>query len=752
MNRPYEQRHIALTLDVSVGAADGLAIQGRSRLRLRRRGDAGGRLRLDAEGLEIRAVAIDGAPTTHEVIAADSALLVEVPEDAVSFDVEIDYQARPSEGLRLAAPDEESPDRVVMVYAASEPDRARCWFPCIDEPAERCTSEIDVTVPAGWRVLANGSKLDESELPDGRIRSHWTLDRRHTTSTIAFVAGELEVTDTAPSLVAMRVWAPADQDLAAARRVLARTPDVVSFLEAQLGAVYPYDHYDQVLVHDLVGGIQLTTMTALMSRLLDPDVMASGLVDVDELIAHEAAHHWFGNLISPRDWSEVWLNEGFATFMATSWLQHDRGHDEYGLSLERSLRTWLAAEAEAGPRPLVQPYTGRPADHLGRVVYERGSRVLAHLRQLLGELAFWAVMRAWVERWGDHSARCSDFLSVAEEVSGADLNEFEAQWLRRANHPMLELTPKAGAIGYQQVGEGPFRFDLDIAVDGSLHRVRVDKPEGNLKLPPVRAWAFADPECGLPGEIRWAGSRADAWLRAQLASAPWARVRADAVDVLADGSGIEDAHAHVRDRAVRTADCEVADQVLAHDVSARVRAAAAARAGRQSLLAALAADPDLEVRAACARALGDGSGLDRASAAVRAGALLGLARRNPAGASERLVAAAHHSAPLPLRMAALEGAITHPDDAVAEACLRSSISDPFLYLRLNALRAVAMRPLGGLLPDVISIAETGDSRTRTAAAAAVRALEPSDRSSGRTRDQPMFRSVTSPTTPQAPPQ
>lgn len=748
MSGPWAQEHVALDLRLDPSGEWPL-VAGRATLTVRRRPGQSGALCLDAVALDIEEVRVDGV-TTAAVDHDGAVLSVELDGERRRAEVSVAYRAWPRTDLHVAKPTTAEPGRVVQAHVSNE--RAGTWFPCLDHTDERSTSEVALTVPPGWRVLSNGALVGESDAADGWVRWHWRLDRRHPTTGISFVAGPMTVHVLGDDPVPMRVWVPADLDGGAACRLLAHTPDYLRHLGKLTGVDYPYASYDQVLVHDMVGGRENSTTTALMAHALDEDIMLLAGVDVDEVAAHEGAHHWFADHIGLRDPSEVFLAEGFATYLAACWVRHRDGEDAFLDCLDRSLAVWQGDEAANGRRPLVTRFTGEARNHVSRTTYEKGARVLHHLAHVVGDDGFWAGVGEFAHRWGDGSARVADFISCVEDVTGRSLLGFAEQWLHRAGHPELVIhAPADGPMTVrQEQAEGRWEAPLDVVVDGRVVRTALDAEHTTVLTgcQPER-WAFVDPECRLPGTLRWVRSRPREWLEAQLREARWSRVRADAADALGDGSGAGDPAANVRCAAVGGpgVPAGLARGLLASDPDASVRAAAAVALGGRlwgrlgpqavatsvvpdpgvaraveaeplsaeerkevdaALRRSLGADPALRVRAAAARALGEG--LDDERPAVRAEALAGLALRDPALAASRLLDAVAPVQPAAVRFGAVRLLPGCEDQSVVAACVADVLAEGWWLLRMMALGVAAARPDPSLVAPLEAVIAEADPR------------------------------------------
>jgi aminopeptidase N len=306
------------------------------------------------------------------------------------------------------------------VEAVNEPHMAPWWFPANDHPLDKARLDLHITVPRTKQVVANGHLLDVRR--HGRLATyHWGGGGRMATYLAFFVAGRFEIRrGTAHDLpYAVAVSRALDRgQRRSAMRGLLTTPDIVAWLQKQLGR-YPFTSTGGV-VTKLDPGFSLENQT----RPVYP-------VEVFRLLmVHELAHQWFGDSVSVHHWSDVWLNEGFATYMEHRWTETHGGqtmsrwlHDAYA-SRDASDSFWDLVVAGPGP-----------ADLFDWAVYQRGAMTLAALRNRIGDDAFAHLLRLWVAEHRHGHGTTAAFESLAEQVSGQDLTPFFDAWVRQPGRP-----------------------------------------------------------------------------------------------------------------------------------------------------------------------------------------------------------------------------------------------------------------------------------------------------------------------------
>ncbi|WP_437674656.1 M1 family aminopeptidase [Sorangium sp. So ce131] len=564
--RPFTIRHIALDLALDVAER---SIRGAARLEAVRVDPAAREIALDAIGFEIEAVEISagaarggkprrgagkaggGALQPAEHTYDGETLRVAVPLEEAEASILVRYRATPRRGLYFLAPDEHVPDRPRQVWTQCQDEDARHIFPCIDKPHVKQTTELRAEVPPGWTCLSNGELLSDAKSHKAGV-FQYRLDEPHPSYLFTLVAGEFARIEDAAGDVPLAYLVPKGRE-EDGRRTFARTPDMIRHFAEKLGVPYPYRRYTQAVVSDFIfGGMENTTATTMYEHIL-LDERAALDISSDDLIAHELAHQWFGDLVTCRDWSHGWLNEGFATFMEHVYREHHRGADEYDHGLKVDLDAYLGEARGRYRRPIVCQDYDAPLDVFDRHLYEKGGLVLHLLRRELGDELFWRGVNTYLTRHARGVAETRDLARALEDVSGRSLERFFEQWVFRAGHPELDVkieiegdqcvvtvkqTQSTGQHSREHALQADastpvFAFDLVLDLgfaDGKGSAVRrevrrVDQQAHTFAIPIARRPRFVivDPDFRILGEIK-VDAPGDL-LRAQLAHAPTARGR-----------------------------------------------------------------------------------------------------------------------------------------------------------------------------------------------------------------------------------
>ena len=477
-DRPVAVSHVRLNFEPDLAAR---SLRGQSHLSLTARRDGLDKVELNAVEMTIEGVSLDGQPVSG-VDYDGECLRIALGRTFArgeQFSLAVDYRCKPRRGLYFVGPDQAHPDRALECWSQGQDDDSRFYWPCVDLPVEKATSEVFCTVPTGMTVLSNGDLAEQSDLGDGRMRWHYVLDLPHSPYLVTLVCGSFaELKDRAPE-TGVDVYYYASQDRAAdARRSLGRTPEMIDFFSRRIGVPYPHRRYSQVFVHDFIfGGMENTTATTLTSEAL-LDARAALDHDVESLVSHELAHQWWGDLLTCREWPEAWLNEGFATYFEYVWREHTRGRDEADVDLLGDLDAYLG-EAGTYQRPIFCRQYEEPIDLFDRHLYEKGGRVLHMLRHELGEDNFWHALRLYAERHARGSVETRDLVRAIEEATSRNLDWFFDQWVGSPGHPELEGTwewdadKKVGTLRVEQKqsGDRPQRFATRVRfeVEGGEH-------------------------------------------------------------------------------------------------------------------------------------------------------------------------------------------------------------------------------------------------------------------------------------------
>ena len=396
----------------------------------------------DAAELKIDSVTSqDGALLEHSYEDGTLRVTLDPPGRAgKDVTIQVQYHCTPRRGLYFNSPDTGYPNKPLQVWTQGEDEDSRYWFPCYDFPNERFTSEIIVTVPREWTTISNGKLVSVHE--NGPVKTyHWSQDKPHTSYLMSLVAGEYTEIREEWNGVPILYYSPQGRE-EDTRRVFGKTPKMMQFFAESIGTPYPWDKYSQVTVGDFIfGGMENTSATTMTENLLH-DERAHLDYSADSIVAHELAHQWWGDLLTCRDWSHGWLNEGFATYFDLLFKEFDLGVDEFRYGVYLDANSYLREDFGQYRRPIVSNVYNRPVDLFDRHLYEKGALVLHMLRLVLGDALFWKAIRHYCSKFQGRSITTEDFQRAIEEATGKNVDWFFHQWVYKGGHPDFKVAYK----------------------------------------------------------------------------------------------------------------------------------------------------------------------------------------------------------------------------------------------------------------------------------------------------------------------
>jgi aminopeptidase N len=414
-NGGYDVAHYGLTLKLdpgdSVRALDGTAeIKARATQRL-------ARFNLDLTGLSVSGVEVDGTAARHQERGNE---LVITPAKAIAsgaaFTVTVAYSGTPKEindpilgrygWIRTSD----------GVFIACEPSGAHTWFPSNDHPSDKATFDFDITVPKGSMVVANG---DQTSSTDGGTHTTWQVKQPMATYLATVDVGKFDVKKgTTPGGVPILVAVDPSVDTTTVENVYAKTAEITDAWEKTFGP-YPFSSTGAIVDNADVGfALETQTRPVFGSFGADPTILA-----------HELAHEWYGDSVSVAKWQDIWLNEGFATYAEWTWGERSGGPT---VQQQFDMRYRQGGNKELWDVPPANP--GRP-QMFGRSVYDRGGMTLVALRNKIGEEKFTELLRTWAKDHRGGNATTGQFVALASQISGTDLDSFFHAWLYAKGRP-----------------------------------------------------------------------------------------------------------------------------------------------------------------------------------------------------------------------------------------------------------------------------------------------------------------------------
>lgn len=386
-------------------------------------------------------------------------------------------------GFYFVDPEDTIPGKPTQFWTQGEVKSNSNWFPTIDEPNQKTTSDIIIKVDSGWVTLSNGI-LVESIIEGAKRIDRWKMDLSHAPYLVMVAGGKFAVVEgeTIDS-IPLRYFVE-EKYAAGAKEVFGRTGDMLRFFQDTLNVPYPWQKYDQIVVRDFVSGaMENTTASVFMEALqIHPRELVDN--DWDNIIAHELMHQWFGNLITCESWSQLVLNEGFATLGEYLWRNYYYGVDEAESWYYDELQQYLS-EAQYSRKKLIRNYYHHPDELFDAHSYSKGGMVLINLMQLVGKKAFFKGLTNYLKSNSFGTVMLTDLQESMEATSGMDLLWYFDQWFETPGHPELlvnqqfiENTLYIEIEQKQSIEESTvYRLPLKLALiylDGSIDTVDIE--------------------------------------------------------------------------------------------------------------------------------------------------------------------------------------------------------------------------------------------------------------------------------------
>jgi len=550
-DRPMDMTHIRLDVNVDLEAK---TLKGKATLAMSALRPVS-TIDLDAVNFKISAVRLaigDGPAADCEYEYDNRRIRLALPREigpGTAVRAQIEYAVKdPTSGLSFYAPSEEEPDTPHLVWSQGQTTTNRYWVPSFDHPNERQTTEIVCTAKKPNTVISNGKMLEESDNGDGTRTFHWLQDKDHPVYLMTLVVGEFaSKTENWRGKPVIYYVRPKYADRIDG--AFGNTTRMLDFFSDKIGVEYPWDKYAQVCCYAFGGGMENTSSTTLgEGALRDERGRLTG--SSDDLIAHELAHQWWGDLLTCREWAHTWLNEGFATYFEALWEEHDKGPDAFAVDMLNKMRSALRAGVE---KPIVYRHYEDENEQFDGRAYPKGAWVLHMIRRRLGDELFWKCINTYCKRFAHQTVETVDLRKTIEEGTGRSFEHFFYDWTERPGHPEVTLSyawiadDDVAEIRVRQTQKAEaFHFPLKLVVHVSdeaprvVTREIVDKetrilvplsePPSLLQIDPEQA-VLMDLKIEMPREL---------WV-ARLTKDPNAAARITAAEHFGDSEAASDA-------------------------------------------------------------------------------------------------------------------------------------------------------------------------------------------------------------------
>lgn len=341
--------------------------------------------------------------------------------------------------LRFIKPSPDDPTRPKQIWSQGETEYNHYWFPVYDHPNDFFTSEITATVEKPLSVVSNGRLLDTKDNNDGTRTFHWKIDQPHASYLTSIVVGEYTpiVSEYQGIPIITNVY---PNEVKEGKVTAARLPEMVKFFSEKTGLKYPYAKYAQTTARDFGGGMENISATTQTDNMIH-DARTELDSNTDGLQSHELAHQWFGDYVTCRDWSDIWLNESFATYFQAMWDEHKLGGDDFLYSdVKANQDAYLNAWKQGNRHPIVTKNYANPDSVFDTYAYPRGAAVLHMLRKTLGEDNWWRAINYYLRKYANQPVETEQFRIAIEESTGQAMDWFFDEWLYKMGHPIFRVT------------------------------------------------------------------------------------------------------------------------------------------------------------------------------------------------------------------------------------------------------------------------------------------------------------------------
>jgi aminopeptidase N len=397
-------------------------------------------IKFDSVELKIESVTLDGKPAKFVLTSSELDVSLTAPgKRGDHHEFVIRYNGKPKKGLYYVFPDKSYPDRPREVWTQGESEDTRYYIPIYDYPNDRITSEMLLTVPATWITISNGKLIGEKAEADGTKTWDWKQAQPMSTYLISAVAGEFVEKKEMWRGIPVRYVVPrGDEDKIDS--TFERTKEMLDLFSDKLGVKYPWDQYAQTSVDDFVeGGMENASATTLTSRgLVNPKLASEEEQGSDSLDSHELAHQWFGDLVTTKDWADIWLNEGFATYFEHYWTEQRYGSDGAAYEFWRDQNQWNRQK-----RLFTAPIVNRDSDdslEFAGNIYTKGGWVLHMLREKLGDEDFFIGLHHYLEVNRGQNVVTADLQKGIEQATATNVDKFFQQWIYGAGAPQFSIS------------------------------------------------------------------------------------------------------------------------------------------------------------------------------------------------------------------------------------------------------------------------------------------------------------------------
>jgi aminopeptidase N len=466
-------------------------------------------LTLDAKGMDFAAIAIMVGKKKNPLKYTYNKeqlfiLLNKKYKNTEKYTIFIEYTAKPDElktkgsaaitdakGLYFINPDGKG-DKPVQIWTQGETESSSAWFPTIDKPNQKTTSEISMTVKAKYTTLSNGKLIAKKSNKNGTRTDTWKMDLPHSPYLFMMAVGDFKIYKESykgkeVSYYLEPKYAPY------AKQIFGKTPDMLNFYSKMLGVEYPWVKYAQIVARDYVSGAMENTSATLHGEAVQKTERELLDENREGTIAHEIFHQWFGDYVTAESWSNITMNESFATLGEVLWHGHDAGQDAEDRSRYEKLQNYLGSSKNGMSPVLARFYYNDKEDLFDNISYSKGSIILYALKNQMGDAAFFKSLNRYLTTNALKTGESHQLRLAMEEVTGKDWSPYFNQWYYQGGNPILNVeygySNGKATISVKQVQDNsvqtyslPLKVDLYVNGTTIKKNILIDKREQNFSF------------------------------------------------------------------------------------------------------------------------------------------------------------------------------------------------------------------------------------------------------------------------------
>ena len=412
---------------------------------------------LDAQGMEIKSVQLQDKNLSY--VYVNDVLRIQLDKPYTrdeKYTIVIEYIAKPNErmeeggkaiksnkGLFFINPNGDKKDVMPQIWTQGETQSNSVWFPTVDSPNAKSSQEMLITVADKYVTLSNGKLISSTKHADGTRTDHWKQDLPHAPYLFMMAIGEYKVVKDhyiRPDGSKMEVNYYVEPEWEnSAKKYFGETPKMIAFFSKLTGVEFPWDKYHQVVVRDYVSGAMENTSAVIFGDFVyrtDRELLDK---NSEAVVAHELFHHWFGDLVTCESWANLPLNESFANYSQYLWDEYRYGLDVADYGNEEETGEYLETYDAGENHDLIWYHYNKNIEMFDKHSYSKGGRILHMLRAHLGDDAFFAGLRNYLQTNKFKAAEVHHLRLAFEEVTGQDLNWFFNQWFLSSGIPELTV-------------------------------------------------------------------------------------------------------------------------------------------------------------------------------------------------------------------------------------------------------------------------------------------------------------------------